>query len=755
MKHWLLAITALLGLTGPAAADLQSGSLNGMNYYVQPASAGCSASAPCNILLYLGYMGDKAQASDLQNWFNDSGFAHTIIVAPVNLAAQSEDDSWGGYTKTLTKQGTQAINIFRAVEAQYGSSVNTADAGVIGESLGGTGTQAFLALYGPHGTLIPGLLAFGASFDAKFPSASNADVQALCGVPLLATHGTADTDQPYSYDQNLASSLSNMGCTGFQLNPIQDAPHGTWGQAFAAGTGPGTVKGWVLNEFQKFSTSGAVANVSNPPTAGSLSAIAPTSDPSPSVTHSTSSDPIALPPSVTHSTPSTSPVAKTTTDNTNYCEAGQVNNGFHASNGQIIGPDGKPFIAHGININDWALSQAVTDFNAVTPLLTLFPGTNFIRLAAQTLDDTPEMYRPFINAMTAKGMVVMIDDHHNFPSNAFTGAELIKVIQWFTGMARAFGNNHDVWYQVHNENEGGDISAEHQAVYQAIRPITNSMILFDPIGGGNPPPSQGLNRAVYATMHNVAFDEHVYPWMFKGETNTTVITAKIREFIADMQTVTSADGSIPVVLGEVGPSSSGDDTDANGTNVVEALLNIGGSRVPGAAFGVVPWAWAPGGRGDDLLQGSGMNPTLARTSYGDAVALYTQGSSVTACSLAQTDPEAAAVLSQVTTSLSTPPTSTDTSNTDSPPATPTNPLPPAVTHGGAPVALSTQPTPSTIGPSTDIAAQAKNLSDANDALKQAETLAEYAATLTADPKTERLIDQAERRLKAAQSAQHR
>jgi hypothetical protein len=46
--------------------------------------------------------------------------------------------------------------------------------------------------------------------DAKLPPANQADAQVLCGVPLLSMHGTADTDQSYSYDQNMANSLSNI-----------------------------------------------------------------------------------------------------------------------------------------------------------------------------------------------------------------------------------------------------------------------------------------------------------------------------------------------------------------------------------------------------------------------------------------------------------------------------------------------------------------------------------------------------------------
>jgi hypothetical protein len=207
MRKTLLA-TPMLVLAGAAQAQsLQSGTISGMSYYVLPASGGCSAQAPCSVVTYLGYQSESSGATeqDLTNYFAGA-FAqsnpHTIVIAPVENGSQDATTNWGGYNTATTPEQAQMVAVVQGVERQMGDTVNPADSIVTGGSLGGTGTQAALIAFGPKGTVQPGVFSAGLSFDASDWSAAGNSTQiaALCGVPLMAVHGTADTNQNISFD---------------------------------------------------------------------------------------------------------------------------------------------------------------------------------------------------------------------------------------------------------------------------------------------------------------------------------------------------------------------------------------------------------------------------------------------------------------------------------------------------------------------------------------------------------------------------
>jgi endoglucanase len=248
----LLLIASLPVVDEVQGQTLQSGSVGGMPYQLLPASGGCTSTTPCSVVLYLSYMDETAAstAGDLQSYFGGAFAAqnpHTIVVAPTITQPQSTDVNWGGYAPGTTAQQQQAVAVVQALEQQYGGSVNPRDVVVTGGSLGGDGTQSMLIQYGPNGETGQHIFSAGLSFDAAlYTDASNPATRvALCGVPLMAVHGTADTNQSVTYDQALASNLS--GCSNFSLDLIQGAGHGTWGgsSGYAAGDGSGTPLAWL------------------------------------------------------------------------------------------------------------------------------------------------------------------------------------------------------------------------------------------------------------------------------------------------------------------------------------------------------------------------------------------------------------------------------------------------------------------------------------------------------------------------------
>ena len=89
-------------------------------------------------------------------------------------------------------------------------------------------------------------------------------------------------------------------------------------------------------------------------------------------------------------------------------------------------------------------------------------------------------------------------------------------------------------------------------------------------------------------MKNVVWDTHFYGWVPKYSTNMVTIVRALGAQISQMKTVQSADGIVPVIIGEFGPSTTGlgGIYDANGLQVVQAVGNSG--------YGTLAWAWNAG-----------------------------------------------------------------------------------------------------------------------------------------------------------------
>lgn len=282
MRKFLLTSTMLV-CAGTAQAQLQTGNIGGMPYYLLPASGGCSAATPCSVVTYLGVQSESAGAiaNDVNNYFGGA-FAqanpHTIVIAPQENGPQDETTNWGGYKEVKTPEGSQMVAVVQGVEAQMGNTVNPLNSVVTGGSLGGTGTQNALAAYGPKGMVQPGVFSAGVSFDAALWTATDPSVvAALCGVPLTAVHGVNDTNQNISFDQNLGAQINNNPACGnsFTLVPIAGAGHGTWSgpSGYQAGTGPGTPLATIASDLNSTPTSSPAARTST--AAATMSATTP------------------------------------------------------------------------------------------------------------------------------------------------------------------------------------------------------------------------------------------------------------------------------------------------------------------------------------------------------------------------------------------------------------------------------------------------------------------------------------------------
>jgi mannan endo-1,4-beta-mannosidase len=273
---------------------------------------------------------------------------------------------------------------------------------------------------------------------------------------------------------------------------------------------------------------------------------------------------------------------------------------FRVQHSQIIDPDGRPFIARGFNLYDFEM------FKAAGALTRVFPGLNFVRINIHSYND-PASYRHFVDRVTAKRIVVTFENHPNgggAQGTVYTGDELAAETAWYASMAAAYKNNPYVWFGTFNEppTTGGSLSQWQRTTYDAIRGAGNNNPILLQVSGSRPKNlNAALDPSTYASMTNVIWDVHIYGYQSDFSTDPATVEASADAMFAAAQRIPSADGKMPVLVGEYGPSTDGTTDDRNGTQVVTTVINGGRSN----RFGSAAWAWNPGGKADHLLDGAG------------------------------------------------------------------------------------------------------------------------------------------------------
>lgn len=286
---------------------------------------------------------------------------------------------------------------------------------------------------------------------------------------------------------------------------------------------------------------------------------------------------------------------------------------FQTSNAEIIGPNGSPFVAKGLNLYDSQMGDA-------SQILADFPGLNFIRLNVYSYQ-SPSAYAAFIQTMTAKGVVVELEDHTNTAGNAgggqgtaYTGQQLTNELNWYSSMASAFAANPYVWFGTDNEPPQAGLTQWEQQTYNAIRSAGNqNPIMMELPGGGDPtvsPAGLGMNLSAYTSMTNIIADPHFYGWSSGYSTDQQTVNSALNNLTTGAETIISASGPVPVIIGEYGPATDGQNTDPNASQVLTAVQQGASS---GLTSGAVAWGWDTGAN-DNLTNGSG-----GLTSYGNEV----------------------------------------------------------------------------------------------------------------------------------------
>jgi hypothetical protein len=307
-------------------------------------------------------------------------------------------------------------------------------------------------------------------------------------------------------------------------------------------------------------------------------------------------------------------------------------NGFQTVNGQIIDPNGQPFVARGIDISDG-------EEPSVSTLQSQFPGVNFVRLAVADYA-SPQTLSAYVNALTSAGIVVEIENHNNGAGNAggdagqeFSGQTLANESAWYASVASAFKNNPYVWFGTNNEPSTTDAAGNYDLdglanwqldTYHAIRDTGNtSPIMLEPVMtyGGQGGMNIGLPQSVYSQMSNTIWDLHYYGWIAGYSTTNpnggystdqNVVNQSLATLASQAQAITSANGTMPVIVGEYGNSTTGVSVDQNGNQIIASVLQAAQS---GVISGSAAWFYDRGNPGDGLITSSGNLST-----YGQQIA---------------------------------------------------------------------------------------------------------------------------------------
>lgn len=295
---------------------------------------------------------------------------------------------------------------------------------------------------------------------------------------------------------------------------------------------------------------------------------------------------------------------------------------FKVSNGKIIRPDGSVFIGGGFNFNQ------PDQFGAVMANgLIWFPGTRIVRMANRTYAD-PSTYAALFAWVQQNQILLIAEDHTGISAQPYTGAALAAETGWYGKMAAYYKNNPWIAFGTFNEPGQGTnlpaIATQERAIYDAIRATgSHALVFFEPPSGGIPgmvgsngkgyDGSGPMTLSLYADVYNGCWDLHFYNWVTKYSTDVATIVAALQgsvtsaSGVAGAQSITSADGIMPVVIGEFGNSTTGGAVDPGGAQ----LVNIVGTS--GLSF--CAWAWDPDEQGDQMVTDSG-----SITPYGSQVA---------------------------------------------------------------------------------------------------------------------------------------
>lgn len=292
-----------------------------------------------------------------------------------------------------------------------------------------------------------------------------------------------------------------------------------------------------------------------------------------------------------------------------------TNGKFETYNGKIYDPNGREFVAKGVNLNGPGFGWPGNPVSYVDEIEKW--GFNAIRLNVKEIEPSQYKYAEngtidsIVQAYTQAGIVVMIEPHEE-TGGWFEGQELDELVNWHSNLAERYKDNPYVWLNVSNEPGGLNSPAnkdkylnQNTQVIQAIRgkgfenPIIVNGWYWGQDGNtknSNVPDSDSailsvsdsllaVDRTANKGNDQLVFSLHTYLQWSYGD-------GKLANFVDRVQAK-----KLPFVIGEYGTQGNGDLNDAT----TKSVLGV----APPRNVGRFAWSWWGGDYFDLTKSGNG------------------------------------------------------------------------------------------------------------------------------------------------------
>ena len=264
---------------------------------------------------------------------------------------------------------------------------------------------------------------------------------------------------------------------------------------------------------------------------------------------------------------------------------------------KIYDPNGREFIAKGVNVNGPGFGWPGDTPGYADEIIERWKF-NSIRLNVKELDPAPWTYAEngtvdeIIDTYTDKGAVVVLEPHEN-TGGYFTGSQLDKLEQWWRQQADQYKDNPYVWFNTSNEPGGSNSSNsenvakwvnQNQRIINAIRNEgADNVIVVDghywgqDVGEWNSSPVKESKSAILGSSSQLkdpekklVFSVHLYDQWIYGQ-------SKMADYFDRVQAA-----GVPLLIGEYGATKDG--------KFKEAVSSMFKTAVP-REIGRFAWAW--------------------------------------------------------------------------------------------------------------------------------------------------------------------